>query len=141
MTKNDFSKYNILLLDNHPPVRRVVKTIIEASPELKVIGEFDDGHDLLNFLQNSPVQMVVMGISTPIMNGFETSKRVKMYYPDVKVLFLSSHNYKEYADRAMSNGAEGYLLKDEMAQNLLPAITSIRLGKTYISSQLLAWII
>jgi two-component system, NarL family, response regulator NreC len=136
MNKKDSSKYNILLVDDHPPVRRLVKKIIEANPDLKVIGEFNDGQALLNFLQKSPGQLVVMDISMPKMNGFEASRRVKIYHPEVKVLMLTIHNDKEYLDRAISLGVQGYLLKDEMDQELVPAITSIRQGKTYISSRL-----
>jgi len=136
MNKDDFSKYNIILADNYRPVRRLVKEVINASPELKVVGEVDDGLDLLNLLKKSLAQMVVMGIAMPNTNGFETIRRVKQNYPDVKVLILTIHNYKEYLNRAMSIGAEGYVLKEEMDQELVPAITSIRQGKPYLSSRL-----
>jgi two-component system response regulator NreC len=136
MNKDDFSKYNIILADNYRPVRRLVKEIIEASPELKVVGEVDDGLELLNLLKKSPAQMVVMGIAMPNTNGFETIKRIKENYPVIKVLVLTIHNYKEYLNRAMSIGAEGYVLKGEMDQELVPAITSIRQGKPYLSSSL-----
>lgn len=136
MTKSDYSKYNILLVDDHPQLRRLVKNIIENSPDLKVVGEFNDGQALLNFLQKSPAKLVVMDISMPNMNGFEASRRVKVHHPKVKVLILTIHNQKEYLDRAISIGVEGYMLKDEMDQELLPAITSLRQGKTYISPRL-----
>jgi DNA-binding NarL/FixJ family response regulator len=136
MNKDDFFKYNIILADNYRPVRRLVKEIIEASPELKVVGEVDDGLELLNLLKKSPAQMVVMGIAMPNTNGFETIKRIKENYPVIKVLVLTIHNYKYYLNRAMSSGAEGYVLKGEMDQELVPAITSIRQRKPYLSSSL-----
>jgi DNA-binding NarL/FixJ family response regulator len=133
-TKNSF-QYNILLVDDYPPVRRVLKRIIEESPELRVIGELNDGRDVLQFLQKSPVNLVVLDISMPNLGGFEAAMIVKRQRPDVKVLILTIHNYKEYLNQAMDLGAEGYLLKEEVSDELLDAITSLREGKTYISSR------
>jgi DNA-binding NarL/FixJ family response regulator len=133
-TKNNF-QYNILLVDDYPPVRRVLKRIIEESPELRVVGELNDGRDVLQFLQKSPVNMVVLDISMPNLGGFEAAMIVKKQRPDVKVLILTIHNYKEYLNQAMDLGAEGYMLKEEVSDELLDAITSLREGKTYISSR------
>ena len=136
MDKADSFKYSILLVDDHPPVRHAVKKIIEASPEFKVIGELDDGWALLKFLEKSPAHLVVMDISMPNMGGLEATWRIKQAHPDIKVLILTIHNYREYLERALSVGAEGYLLKEEIGDELLPAITSLRQGGTYFSSRL-----
>ncbi len=136
MAKKISSKYNILLVDDCPAVRRVVKKIIEASPELEVIGEFDDGLDLLDFLRGSPAQLVVLDISMPFLDGFEATRLIKQDYPNVKILILSIHDYQEYVEQALGLGAEGYLLKEEADHELLPAIASLRQGGTFISSRL-----
>ena len=138
MAKEISCKYNILLVDDCPPVRRVVKKIIDASPELQVIGELDDGLDLLDFLSRSPAQLVVLDISMPFLDGFEATRRIKQDYPHVKILILSIHSYREYVQRALAVGAEGYLLKEEADEELLPAISSLRQGKTFISPRLSA---
>lgn len=131
------TKYNILLVDDYPPVRRVVKEIIETSPELQVVGEVSDGRDLLSFLEKSLPEMVLLDIAMPHLNGVEATRRVKADYPDVKILIVTIQDCKQYMQRTMSLGAEGYLLKDDVADELLPAITSLRQGKTYISPRLL----
>jgi DNA-binding NarL/FixJ family response regulator len=136
MTMKDAYKYNILVVDDYPPVRRMVKEIIDASPDLQVIGELNDGRELLKFLNKSQAHLILLDISMPKLGGFETTRKIKQDHPEVKVLILTIHNYLEYAERAMSLGAEGYLLKDEIDEELLPAITSIRQGGTYFSSQL-----
>jgi len=133
MTNENSLKYNILLVDDYPPVRRMAKAIIEENPDLQVIGELNDGREILKFLNESPAHMVLLDISMPFLGGFETTRKVKKNYPDVKVLILTIHNYKEYAEQALSMGAEGYLLKEEMGDELLPAITSLRQGGTFIS--------
>ena len=136
MTRKGARKYNILVVDDYPPVRRIVKEIIEASPDLQVIGEFNDGRELLKNINKSQVHLILLDISMPKLGGFEATRKVKQDHPEVKVLILTIHKYLEYAERAMSLGAEGYLLKDEIDVELLPAITSLRRGGTYFSSQL-----
>ena len=138
MVSGNSNKYKIILVDDHPPVRRMVKALIEANPELQVVGELSDGLALMQFLETSSAQMVVLDISMPFMSGFEATRRVKEGYPEVKVLILSIHNYKEYLERAISEGAEGYLLKEQAGEELLAAITSLRAGQSYISSHFLS---
>lgn len=136
MTLIDAYKYKILLVDDYAPVRRVVKEIIDASPDLQVIGELNDGRELLKFIKQAQAHLILLDISMPNLGGFEATRKVKQEHPEVKVLIMTIHTYKEYAERAMSLGAEGYLLKDEIDDELLPAITSLRQGGTYISSRL-----
>jgi DNA-binding NarL/FixJ family response regulator len=138
MVSGNSNKYKIILVDDYPPVRRMVKALIEANPELQVVGELSDGSALMQFLETSSAQMVVLDISMPFMSGFEATRRVKKGYPEVKVLILSIHNYKEYVERAISAGAEGYLLKEQAGDELLAAITSLRAGQSYISSHFLS---
>lgn len=133
MANENSNKYNILVVDDYAPVRRIMKAIIEGTEDLKVIGELSDGRDILKFLKESPAQMVLLDISMPFLGGFEATRKVKKNFPDVKVLILTIHNYKEYAEQALSFGAEGYLLKEELGDELLPAITSLRQGETFIS--------
>ena len=136
--KKSSTKYNILLVDDYPPIRHILKKIIEANPDLQVVGELHDGLDLLDFLKRSRAQLVVLDISMPFVDGFEATRRIKQDYPNVKILILSIHNYQEYVDHALSIGAEGYLLKEEVDDELLPAISSLRQGKTFISRRLSA---
>jgi DNA-binding NarL/FixJ family response regulator len=126
-------KYNILLVDDYAPVRRMIKEIIEANPEMQVIGELNDGRDILKFLNKSPANLVLMDISMPNLGGFEATRKVKKDHPEVKVLILTIHKYIEYAQQAMSLGAEGYLLKEEVDDELLPAISCLRQGGKFIS--------
>ncbi len=116
-----------------PPVRRMIKEIIEANPDMQVIGELNDGRDVLKFLEESPAHLVLMDISMPNLGGFEATRKVKEDHPEVKVLILTIHKYIEYAEQAMSLGAEGYLLKEEVDDELLPAISCLRQGGTFIS--------
>jgi DNA-binding NarL/FixJ family response regulator len=90
----------------------------------------------LEFLEKSSAHMVVLDLSMPNLGGFAASRLVKQDYPDLKILILTIHKHKEYVEEAIASGAEGYLLKDEMDEELLPAITALRKGGRFISAQL-----
>lgn len=125
--------YEILLVDDHPLVRRGIRRIIEESAELKVVGELDDGLELLEFLKESVPQLVILDVSMPHLGGIEATRLVKASYPEIKVLILTLHNRREYVDQAKGAGAEGYLLKEEVDKELLSAIATLRRGGTYLS--------
>ena len=130
------NKYKILLVDDYPLVRRMIKEIIEGHPDLQVVGELNDGRELLKYLKSEPAHLILMDLSMPNLGGFEATLRVKQDYPEVKVLILTGHKYKGYMERAMALGAEGYLLKEEVDEQLLSAINSLRQGETFISPRL-----
>jgi len=130
------NKYKILLVDDYPAVRRMIKEIIEAQPDLQVVGELNDGLELLKYLEKFPANLVILDISMPNLGGFEATLRIKEKYPEVKVLILTIHKYKEYVQRARALGAEGYLLKEAVDEQLLSAINSLKQGGTFFSPRL-----
>jgi DNA-binding NarL/FixJ family response regulator len=127
------SKYHILLVDDHPLIRRVVRGIIEESPDLEVVGELNDGQEFIEFLEQGAPHLVILDLSMPRVGGIAATRKVKASHPQVKVLILTMHKDREYLDQARSAGAEGYLLKEDMDRELLPAIAAVRHGRTYIS--------
>jgi DNA-binding NarL/FixJ family response regulator len=125
--------YEILLVDDHPLVRQEIRAIIAEKPDLEVVGELQDGLELLNCLNHRLPHLVILDISMPLLGGIEATRLIKSSYPQIKVLILTLHSRREYVDRARSAGAEGYLLKDEVVRELLPAIEALRQGGIYLS--------
>lgn len=126
--------YEIVLVEDHPMVRQVVKTIIAGKSGLAVVGEWQDGLELLDCLNERPPQLVILDISMPRLGGLDATRMIKSSHPEIKVLLLTLHNRREYAAHARLAGAEGYLLKDVVNKELLPAIETLRQGGTYFSS-------
>jgi DNA-binding NarL/FixJ family response regulator len=126
--------YRIVLVDDHVIVRQAIKEIIEKNDKLAVVGEASDGLELFGLLGQLVPELVILDISLPKIRGLEAAKKVKELYPQVKILILTVHNERDYLERAMSIGVDGYMLKDEGEQELYAAIQAIRQGKTYISS-------
>ncbi len=125
--------YRIILAEDHVLVREGIGKIIEDIGDLKVIGEVRDGLRLLKLLRELPAEMVILDISIPGLSGIEATKEIKKSFPGVKVLILTMHKKKEYLNDAIAAGADGYLLKEDAARELISAIDTIRQGGFYIS--------
>jgi DNA-binding NarL/FixJ family response regulator len=130
--------YEILLVDDHPLVRQRVRQIIEERAELAVLGELQDGLELLASFKKRLPQLVILDISMPHLGGIQATRLIKSSHPEIKVLILTLHNRREYVDQARRAGAEGYLLKDNVDKELLSAIDTLKQGGTYISPRLSA---
>lgn len=129
-------KYHILLADDHVMFRQGIKRIIEESDNLKIVGEVGDGLELLEFLKNRSVDMVILDISMPNMRGIEATREAKVISPDIKVLILTIHKNTEYVQHSIKAGADGYLIKEESDTELLTAINKVLQGDRYISHTL-----
>jgi DNA-binding NarL/FixJ family response regulator len=127
------ASYSIILADDHVLVRQGLRRILEGTDDLEVVGEANDGLDLLQLLKHVTPQMVILDIFMPNLRGIEAITEIKAMQPDVKILILTMHRDKEYLYLALSAGAKGYLLKEDAARDLFSAIAEVRRVKTYIS--------
>lgn len=125
--------YQIILADDHIMLRQGIRKIIETSPDMAVVGEANDGLELLDLLKKITPDMVILDISMPNLRGIEAAREIKMIHPEIKILILSMHKKKEYVYHVFSAGAEGYLLKEDTDTELFTAIETIRRGEKYLS--------
>ncbi len=126
--------YRIVLANHHMPLRECLKRILGERSDLEVIGEAESGSELLSLLKLCELtpQMVILDPSMPNFHGIDTIRKVKTIHPDIKVLILSMHKDKEYLSQAILEGAEGYLIKETVDKELLPAIETIMRGRLYV---------
>jgi DNA-binding NarL/FixJ family response regulator len=127
---------SIVLADDHIMFRQGVKRIIEETPGLEVVGEANDGLELLSLLKVQLPDLVLLDISMPHLRGLEATREIKRLYPRVKVIFLTMHRTKEFLQQALKAGAEGFLLKEDADFELLRAIQTVMGGKKFISTLL-----
>jgi DNA-binding NarL/FixJ family response regulator len=125
--------YRVILADDHCLIRQGIKKLLLEFPYIKVIGEAGDGRELLEILKKSTPDLVILDILMPHLDGIETAVKIKDNFPQIKILFLTMYGEREYLDKAISTGAEGYLLKSDLADELENAITTIMRGNHYIS--------
>jgi DNA-binding NarL/FixJ family response regulator len=123
----------VLLADDHTLVRAGVRKILEAHPGFSVVGEVADGRAAISALKEQPVDVLVLDLSMPGVDGFEVLRRAKSIRPEIKVLVLTMHASAEYVARAVREGADGYLLKDSAVQDLVAGIEAVMAGREYYS--------
>ena len=125
--------YRIVLADDHVMFRQGIKRIIEETEGLEVVGEANDGFNLLELLKKLEADMVLLDISMPNIRGIEATREIKSLYPNMKVLILTMHRRKEYLYDAVAAGAHGYLLKEDSDVELFSAVKTIRKGGFYVT--------
>ena len=123
----------VLLADDHTLVRAGLRKLLEAMPEVEVVGEASDGLALLALAAQLRPTLVLMDIAMPGLNGLEATARLARQSTDIRVLILSMHQNEEYVRQALRHGAAGYLLKDAAPMELDLAIRAVLRGETYLS--------
>ncbi len=129
--------YRIALVDDESLVREFIRRFLEDEHDLEIVAEAVDGASLLDCLRNAPAlpDLVIADITMPPPDGIELTRQIRQLYPAVKVLILTMHNDEEYISPALKAGAAGFLLKDDVASELIPAIRIVLAGSIFISSQ------
>jgi two-component system response regulator NreC len=131
----------VLLADDHAAVRLGLKTLMEKDPAMEVVGEASNGEELVRLLKKHECDVVVTDLSMPGMDGIEVLEEVRANYPDVRVLILSMHQDREMLKKAVSKGVDGYLLKNEVLENIIDAVKKIHAGNRVYSEALKNFII
>ena len=136
MDKDNSKPVRVLVVDNHPIVRRGICSELEKTPGVEVIGEANDGREALQMVEDLKPAVVFMDISMPGLNGLEATSRIARDFPDVRVVILSKHEEEEYYWHALKIGAAGYLLKRAAIAELQAAIERVIGGELYLSKDL-----
>ena len=126
----------VLLVDDHAVVRTGFRLLLQAHPGTTVVGEADSGENAYKrFLELSP-DVVVMDLAMPGMGGLEALRRMRAHRPDARVLTLSAHDDPLHVQRALREGAGGFLSKRSAPEALLDAIRAVAAGERYLEPEL-----
>ena len=123
----------IVIVDDHPVIRRGLKQIITEEPNIEVIGEAENAQVALTLIRETDCDAVILDITMPGTSGLDVLKQVKCEYPKLPVLILSVHPEEQYAVRVIRAGASGYMTKDNTPDELIKAIRKIASGGKYIT--------
>ncbi|MEQ1884003.1 MAG: response regulator transcription factor [Bryobacteraceae bacterium] len=126
---------SVLLVDDHKIMRDGIRAILSRDPELKVVGEAENGSDALQFVKNHQPDLVLMDIGLPGLNGVETTSEILRHHPDCKVVILSMYEDENTVVGAIRSGARGFILKKVSDSDLLEALRVIVAGGAYLSPQ------
>jgi two-component system invasion response regulator UvrY len=126
----------VLLVDDHAVVRTGFRLLLQAHPGTTVVGEADSGESAYRrFVELAP-DVVVMDLSMPGMGGLEALRRIRAQHPQARVLTLSALDDPQHAQRALREGARGFLSKRSAPETLLEAITTVAAGERYLDPEL-----
>lgn len=126
----------ILLADDHKLLLDSFALIFKDIAYIDVVATAADGLEVLDILTAQEVDVVLLDINMPKLNGVETCKKITRSFPNVAVIALSMYREASYVKRMKSFGAKGYVLKDDTADEIIEAITAVFNGKEYFSKQL-----
>jgi len=126
------SVIRVLLVDDHAVVRTGFRLLLQAHPDITVVGEADSGESACQrYLELTP-DVVVMDLAMPGMGGLEALRRIRAHHPQARVLALSAHDDPLHARRALREGARGFLSKRSAPEALLEAIMTVASGQRFI---------
>jgi len=126
----------LIITDDHPVIRDGIKTVLANNKEIVLAGCAADGAELLELLETKKADVILMDINMPGINGIEATKLVKKKYPDIKVISFSQYDEKRFIKQMLKNGANGYLLKNSSASEMVNAIKITHSGGMYLSEDL-----
>jgi two-component system, NarL family, response regulator NreC len=123
----------IFLADDHTIVRQGLAKLLEGEPNLRVVGEAENGREAISKVEKLKPDVVLMDIAMPMLNGIEATRQIRKICPQTKVIILSMHSHDRYISELFSLGASGYLLKSSTGTDIINAIHTALKGSTYLS--------
>ncbi|MBF0192755.1 MAG: response regulator transcription factor [Magnetococcales bacterium] len=130
----------IFLTDDHPLLRMGIKSMLMEDPEFIVVGECGSGREALQYLRREGVDLLLLDLHLPDMDGLEVLQRVKELRPALRVLILTMCAEESMAFRLLRAGASGYVVKDMMPEELVKAVRMVSHGQRYLSTEIAAHI-
>ena len=125
-------KTRILLADDHLVVRRGLRLVLDAEPDLVVAAEAADGREAVELGLSEPVHLAILDVSMPRMTGLQAARELAQGRPELRTLILSMHDNEEYLFEALRAGASGYVLKSAADHDLIAACRAAVRGETFL---------
>jgi DNA-binding NarL/FixJ family response regulator len=130
-------KIRVLLTDDHTLFRQGIRTLLAAEPDIEIAGEAANASDAVSAARQAKPDVVLMDIGMTGMSSFEATRLIRKERPETRVVFLSMYDDEDYLAECVDIGANGYILKESPADQLLTAIREVHRGGSYLSPRLL----
>jgi two-component system response regulator NreC len=127
------AKIRVLVVDDHTILRVGLRMMLNAQPDIEVVGEASDGNQAVSEALRLIPDVILMDIAMPDCNGIEATRQVKRVQPETRVLVLTMHENEEYLFQTLRAGASGYILKEAADTELITAIRAVSRGRFYLS--------
>ncbi len=124
----------VLLVDDHPVVRKGLRLLLEDEEDVRVVGEAGDGQAAIAAARDLSPDLVVMDVTMPDVNGIEATRQIVSEFPNIKVVALSIHLGRRFVDDMLQAGAVGYILKESAPEELVNGIRAVMHGGVFLSA-------
>jgi DNA-binding NarL/FixJ family response regulator len=128
------NRVKLLVVDDHPVVRKGISLCLSKNENLEIVGEAADGREAVRKARELQPDLILMDIDMPQMSGLAVTELLRRELPKIKVLILSIHGNTDYVLRILQSGARGYVLKDARPEELVRAIETVQGGEAYFSA-------
>lgn len=132
-SRNIKKKTTILIADDHPLFRGSVRSVLDAIPDFKVVGEAGNGVEAISLTEEMRPDIVLMDITMPELGGLEVTRQIKTEHPEIAVLILTIHSDEQHALEILEAGASGYLTKSVFGEEIINAIKGVISGEMVFS--------
>jgi DNA-binding NarL/FixJ family response regulator len=126
----------VLVADDFAPWRKLLHSILQEKPELKVICEVSDGLEAVKNARELQPDLVLLDIGLPSLSGIEAARQIRTIAPKAKILFVSENYSIDIARSTLSAGGSGYVIKSDAGSELLSAVEAVLLGRQFVSARL-----
>jgi DNA-binding NarL/FixJ family response regulator len=130
------SSLRMLVVEDYPPFRQFVCSMLGRKPDLQVVGEAADGLEAVHKAEELRPDLIVLDIGLPALNGLEAARRIRKLAPESKIIFVTQESSADIVQEAVRLGASGYVLKTNAGKELLTAVEAVRQGKQFIGGGL-----
>ncbi|AYN29677.1 MULTISPECIES: fimbria biosynthesis transcriptional regulator FimZ [Buttiauxella] len=128
---------SVIIMDEHPIVRMSIEVLLQKNKDIEVVMKTDDSREVINYMSSHLVDLVILDIELPSIDGFALLKRIKSIQADTRILFLSSKSEKFYAGRAIQAGANGFVSKRKEQEDIYHAVEMLLAGYSFFPSETL----
>ncbi|MEM1338422.1 MAG: response regulator transcription factor [Bacteroidota bacterium] len=127
---------NVVIAEDHESLIEGIELFFEFEDDISIVGTANTGKDLMGLLEKKRVNIVIVDIRMPDMDGIEATRLISKKYPEIKVIAFTMFDQKIAVAKMLQAGAKGYLLKNSSLKNLLEAVRQVEKGNTYYDSNL-----
>lgn len=124
----------VFLADDHGVLRDGLRSVLEAQPDIAVIGEAANGQEAVRLVTELKPDVAILDIMMPELNGLEAARQIQQQQPSVQIIMLSMHMADDHVLGALRAGARGYVLKEAASEEVIEAVRTVRAGRRYLSA-------
>ncbi|MEM7375413.1 MAG: response regulator transcription factor [Bacteroidota bacterium] len=123
----------LLVVDDHPIVIDGIRQVFQETEDILMMGEALSAREALAFLENHPIDVIILDISLPDMNGMKLCKKILSLFPHIHIIGLTTYEETSFISRMIKNGAKGYLFKNSPKEELIQAVRTVAAGASYLT--------